>query len=465
MVKLKTRPDAPLNVSIDLFPKQADFVSCEAQRVALIAGVGSGKTRGGAVKAFLKAAKCPKSHGMVAAPNYPMLRRSTLQEILNVFSEGFIVNYNKQDKEIHCANGSLIFLGSCDDPDSLRGPTLTWYWLDEAAIAPYESFDILEGRLRQTGKTIDGVEWTRQGWITTTPKGYNWVYQEFAAKERDNFKRFHCSARENIFLPPDYIKRLEETYSHDPEFALQEIEGQFVVVGGKLFFVLDRLKVMMGDCRSPLEERLGHTKIWKRPDPKGKYVAGLDTCWGETGSYADAWILDWQTGEQVAEIHGRIKPDEMAYITCKLCREYNDAWLVAEANGEGKLAVDTLKELGYSYRMYTRNREDKEKLGFWTDDKTRPVLLGTLEEAVRHGHIRVYGKETIDEYMSFIRDEKGRPCAMAGAYADRVMASALAWWGRQSAHFDNEVDSVIKVGRFDETKNSRSYLADSIRRY
>ncbi len=444
MTKRIPRENAPVKQDFELYPKQDDFVKSDVLYTAMLGGVGSGKTRAGATKSLFKAAKFPKSLGIVAAPNFRMLRDSTLITLLKLCPERALANYNKQDMTMTFTNGSEILLRSCDDPDSLRGPNAGWFWLDEGALAPFDAWKILQGRLRQEGVS-------HQGWVTTTPKGHNWIYQEFVSKERDNYKWWKCSTKDNIFLQrdaPEYLAQLEEAFKDHKEYALQEIEGEFVVLGGMLFFNLDRLNEVIEGCLEPIETREGHTLIWKKRTPVGKYCAGLDACWGQTGSYACLWVLDWQTGDQVAEIYARLMPDEMADASVKLCKEYNDAYLMIEANGEGKNAVKTAIELGYRHRMYSRDDTNEDKYGFWTDDRTRPFMLGLLATAVRDGLIGIRDREWVSEAMAFIRDEHGIPRPAEGNYSDRLMASGFAWYCRDFAYFDSTSPQKIKVTRY-----------------
>ena len=362
---------AARRIEIDLLPKQALFVDMKAPYSGFIGGIGSGKTRAGVVRALLYMGEHAKSLGMVTAPSFPMLRDSTLRTIEQIFPAGDY-ELHRGEMRLTLANGSEALLRSTDDPDHLRGPNLAWVYMDEAAISSREAFQVLQGSLRQEG-------FPTQLWLTTTPKGYNWVYTEFVAQERLDYHWIQCSARENTFLPPDFIRRLEEAYSG--ELALQEIEGQFVLVGGKAFFLGDRLRDMLGDCRDPFEQRYGNlVRIWRPPLVAGRYVAFGDVAWGEKGSYSAVALLDWSTGEQVAEIHGRPAHDELAKCIYDLCTQYNKAYLGIEDNGEGRNVVKKLHDLGYGPRMYCRTPEHNDRLyrSWLTDGISRPVMLGDL---------------------------------------------------------------------------------------
>ena len=415
-------------INIQAFPKQWEFILSEATYSAFIGGVGSGKTEGGVIKAMEYMNRHPNSLGMVTAPTYRMLSDSTLRTFFNVLPPGSF-RYNKRDETLRYYNGSEILFRSTDDPDTLRGPNLAWFYMDEAAMSPHESFRILQGRLRQQG-------YPHKGWLTTTPKGFNWVYIEFAKEPRPDYWSAVVSSRDNPFLPPEFVKNLEESYPND--FALQEIEGQFIIVGGTSFFMVDRLKDFLNDCEEPRETRLGGAvKIWKPAVVAGKYIAGGDLAWRETGAYDCLTIWDWQTMEQVAEIHGRIPEDEMALESFKLMKEYNDAYVGLERNGEGINVVNKVEELGYKNRMFFKDWASSNPIspGWQTDSKTRPIMLGELEQAVRNLALRPRCSALVNEMLTFIRDEKGRPGSQSGAYDDHVMATAIAWQMRSFAKF------------------------------
>jgi len=436
---------AKTDARIQLFETQKAFVECEVAHTAFFGGIGSGKTIGGAAKALKYVAGNPLSLGMIAAPTFKMLRDSSLRSVMAMFPQRLIKYFDKSNMILALENGAEILLRSTDDYETLRGPSLAWIWLDEAALMPAEVWRICLGRLRQIG-------FSPQAWITTTPKGFTWCYQEFILQERADYKVFNCPTRRNPFLPPDYIKNLLEGYKDNPEFIQQELEGKFLIVGGKPFFAMNILEdIIRRDCKPPLEAR-DCVEIWKRPVIGGKYVCGVDPSGtrpiDETdkeiakkkGSFAVAHVIDFQTGEQVAKIRGRIPADEMALKVVNLCDLYNKAYCGVEYNGEGKNVINKMVELGYGDRMYHRHETwftDQTKRGFLTYQKTRPVILGGLEEAVRRLATRINSENTVSEMMTFVRDDSGKPKHAEGAYDDEVMAYAIAWYMRQFATFQD----------------------------
>ena len=79
-------------------------------------------------------------------------------------------------------------------------------------------WQIMLGRLREA----PGV-----AWVTTTPRGDNWVYRTWGKQARPDYALIHSSTRENAFLPPDFVRSLSESYT--ARFARQEIEGEFLL--------------------------------------------------------------------------------------------------------------------------------------------------------------------------------------------------------------------------------------------
>ena len=222
----------------------------------------------------------------------------------------------------------------------------------------------------------------------------------------------------------------------------------------RAYFDIDSLNVAMLDTMPP-RELTGALSVWRRAVVAGRYILSADTAWGVTGSYNCAAVFDWQTNEQMAELHGRLHPQEMAYETWMLHKAYNHAYMGVERAGEGQerdgdsvVVVDKLVELlkgcGCFGRLYYADHASPkpERPGWQTDARTRPVMLGEFREAMRNRQVIIRSRPGVGEMLSFIRNEKGRPEASQGAYDDRVMTYAVAWAMREEARF-----SVARSGK------------------
>ena len=201
-------------------------MSCLDPISAFIGGIGSGKTMAGVVKA-LYFADLLGGLGMIVAPTYTMLRDATLRTFREVAGRA-VTDFYVHEMRAVLAGGTEVLFRSADTPDRLRGPNLTWAYIDEAALCPPDTWPIVLGRLRQGGQL-------GRCWLTTTPKGRNWVYDI-----AQNATVFRARTRDNPYLAPEFVELLERSYSG--KFAAQELGGEFVTYEGLVYDEFDRTR-------------------------------------------------------------------------------------------------------------------------------------------------------------------------------------------------------------------------------
>lgn len=226
-------------LNCEFSPKQIPFLLNPFHYSALVAGIGFGKSYVGCYRGLMasqgwigdqKLIPTPNV-GMITAPTYPMLRDATLRTFLEI-AGGAVIDFNKSEMLATLVNGSQVLFRSADNPERLRGPNLSWWMGDEAAL--YESlvWRIMLGRLRQFGRR----GWA---WLTTTPKGRNWIWSEFAQRRRTAYQLFRARTKDNVFLDREFIADLEEAYTGD--FAAQELLGEFIAFEGLIYPEFDPL--------------------------------------------------------------------------------------------------------------------------------------------------------------------------------------------------------------------------------
>lgn len=156
--------------------------------------------------------------GAIVAPTYPMLRDATLMTFLDLVRRAKVLRkFHKQDMVAELTGNRTVLFRSADKPDRLRGPNLSWFWLDEAAMMDKQAWLIMMGRRR----VKPGL-----AWATTTPRGKNWVHEIFVENRRPDYACVRASSRTNQFLPDDFVQSLVDAY--DEQFAAQEIDGDFL---------------------------------------------------------------------------------------------------------------------------------------------------------------------------------------------------------------------------------------------
>ena len=205
--------------------RQHAFHLSGARYRGLISGIRGGKTLAGCIESLRLATK-PGTYpglGWIVAPDYPMLQDSTMREFFRWCPRQVIAGWHKTDRLLTLVDGNEIQFKSANEPDSLRGATLKWFWVDEGALCQRAVWNILLGRVAST---------RGRGILTTTPKGFNWVYDLVVSGDPDyEFVIFKSS--DNPYLPRDEIERLYRQYS--PAFARQELEASFEHFVGKVY--------------------------------------------------------------------------------------------------------------------------------------------------------------------------------------------------------------------------------------
>jgi PBSX family phage terminase large subunit len=225
---------------IKLHEYQYNFLYDQTPNLAAVTGIGGGKTWVGAAKAIKYGGENAGATCLITAPTYPMLRNSTLSTFFELCPPEIIREYNKADREVLLKNGTKYLFRSTTDPETLRGVTVSFIWMDEAALSTEYAWKILKGRLRDP-------RFPRQIIITTTPKGrQHWLFKNFGGdKLRPDFGLYKWSTKDNTFLAPDYYESLREIYSG--QFALQELEGEFITQQGLVYGGFFDRSIHVGD--------------------------------------------------------------------------------------------------------------------------------------------------------------------------------------------------------------------------
>jgi len=169
----------------------------------------------------------PGRQGLIGAPTYPMLRDATLTSFLEVLNSNRIRHaLNKSESVLTMKDtGSRIFFRAVDDFERLRGTNLAWFGLDELTYTAEESWQRLEGRLR------DPQARRLCGFAVWTPKGFDWVYRRFVRNMVAGYEVVLAEPFENRHVLnkiPDFYERLRASYDH--KFFEQEALGEYLNV-------------------------------------------------------------------------------------------------------------------------------------------------------------------------------------------------------------------------------------------
>ena len=347
------------------------------------------------------------------------------------------------------ANGSrLTAMASTEDAG--RGHTYSGVAQDEADFHPYlsENFSAVKPTIDAGGQLlmVSTVNKRRmdslfKGLLRGAPQnGWRTLFFPWSARPgRDQawYEATKAATPPSLGMSPELY--MEQEYPGSEAEAMAPSRAM-------AYFDPDALAAMYLDCREPEMRQGGLIRIWRKPVVAARYIGGGDVCWGHSSAYSCFPIADARTGVQMAEVYGRPEHDEYAKAIADLTTEYNKAYFGVEANGEttersGLNVINKLIDLGLGDRMYHHGpnwRKDETSRGCLTTGATRPKILGELAEAVRLHQVTLLCRDGVSEFLSFIRNEKGRAEASVGAKSDHVMAWAWLWEMRHHASFGGQ---------------------------
>lgn len=179
-----------------------------------------------------------------------------------------------------------------------------------------------------------------------------------------------------------------------------------------------------------VENDYGELKVYADRVDGEQYVIGGDVA--VEGDYSELCVLSRKSLEQVAQWSGRVDEFELANIAMRLGTYYNDALVGIEKNNMGIAVVKKLDELGYKnqYTMHAveeKFAKSRKKIGWETNSKTRPILLGDLNQVFSERKIVIRDGRTLEQMASFVKNERGRAEAQVGTYDDCVIAIGIAY--------------------------------------
>ena len=192
-----------------------------------------------------------------------------------------------------------------------------------------------------------------------------------------------------------------------------------------------------------VNDKNGFIKLYKLPNQLNftSFALGGDTA-GEGSDSFTGHMIDAKTGEQVAHLKHRTDADLYARQMYCLGMYYREALIGIEANFDS-FPIRELQRLGYP-NQYTREVQDnythktEKRYGFKTTQITRPIIISRLVEIVREHCDTINDRETLEELLTIIVNDKGRTEAPEGGHDDDMMGLAIAHEIRDQVVFINE---------------------------
>lgn len=317
------------------------------------------------------------------------------KEIVNAIYESGCISSKKQprgDTEIVFTNGSKILFRSAASEDSLRGPSVNYMILDEAAFIKRETVEaILLPMLNVQG---------RKCLFISTPKGKNYLYDYFLkSNSNEMWSSFRYSTYDSPLANPEIINMFKETLPE--KLFQQEVMADFVD-SSSIFNNINEVMVLDA-INSP---KAGST-----------YYAGVDI-----GLITDATVLTIINEEGNLVKYYRwvgVESPELIQKIYEINYEWKFKKILIENNNQGLPIIQELKR-----RM--------NNLGeFNTNASTKPEMINRLIHLFNMKEIKLVKDEYFKtELEAFIFKQKpsGNLQFLAdnGFHDDCVMSLAIA---------------------------------------
>lgn len=390
-------------------------------------------------------------------------RKSTFPLLKQVISNWNLSEHfkiNESDMRIRCTltKNEVAFAG-LDDVEKIKSITfengeLTDIWVEEATETQEQDINQLKVRLR-------GGKSKKQMVLSFNPINIqHWIKKHFI----DSGLATVCFStyRDNKFLTEDDKRALEEL-KHTDEYTYNVYcLGQWGILG-KTVFDARAIQKRLEELQKPIKtgyfiydydglrisnikwvnDKSGYIKIYQMPNTPEftQYCIGGDTA-GEGSDFFTGHVLNAKTGQQVATLKHQFDADQYTRQMYCLGKYYADALIGIEANFDSYPIME-LQRLGYP-KQYTREAVDtytgktEKRFGFKTTSLTRPTIISRLIEIVREHCDTIADKDTLEELLTIIRNERGRIEAPEGGHDDQMMGLAIAHHIREQVVFIQE---------------------------
>jgi hypothetical protein len=232
---------------------------------------------------------------------------------------GLVKSANKADFVIQLINGTTIYFKSSERPETIRGLSINFAFIDEAQ----DCKDLAWKQSILPTLTAAGKKCI----ITGTPKRKNWFYDVFMlgkSKDHSNHKSYHGSSVDSPYVKSEFIE--EQMRTLPPKIFKQEFLAEWQDNEGSVFQGLDRVCI---------------NEMW--PDRnQSKVYAGLDI--GNKGDYSVLTIIDELGRVLYMWRDNRIEYSQIVDKVAEVCRHYKVRDLLVEVNGVGDPIFEMIKK-------------------------------------------------------------------------------------------------------------------------
>ena len=268
------------------------------------------------------------------SPVYSQTTKVQKELMQAIGASGIVKNCNYSDNYIRLKNGSEILFRSAEKYDIIRGLTVDYGILDEAAFMKEDAW-------KEAIKPVFLVKGKKVLFIST-PKGKNWFHELFQlAKSPDytNYKAYTGSSYDTPYINREEIEDAKRTLP--PNVFQQEYLAKFIDSGGEVFSNLDK-------------------NLFSHYGPaQGKVYCGVDL--GKQEDFTVATFMD--SAGQVIEIYRANNKEwtQMVRDIMELVKKYS-ATVMVEVNSIGDVIYEQIKNQWQDTHPFVTTSKSKNEM-------------------------------------------------------------------------------------------------------
>ena len=338
----------------------------------------------------------PRTTLLWVSPYYSMAVK-VLSQILDAIEFTPITKEaNKSEKIITLINGSRIYFRSAEKPETIRGLSIDYCFIDEAQDVSDDAFNksILPTLSAKGKKCL----------IAGTPKSKNWFYLYFQRADDKNYNSYTAPSTISPYISEDFIKEQKE--SLPPSIFNQEFLAQWQEGDGEVFTNIDDV-CNLSDWRGTKDRTVGGLDIGTKQDYTVLTI--MDT----SGRIVYMWR---ERGLEYSAI-----VDRVVY----LCKQYRTE-LYVEANSIGDAVYEMIKKKYKSVKPFITSNTSKENI-------IRRLISDisdlSLELPSPNLFAPLYKELQMFQYK-YLPSGRITYQAMSGYHDDCVMSLAICNWNR-----------------------------------
>ena len=377
-------------------------------------------------------------------------RYQIMYENLPLWMQQGVRVWNKGDVELE--NNSKV-LTAATTAAAIRGKSVNWLYIDEAAIIPN---NIADEFFTSVYPTISAGETTKI-LLTSTPLGYNhfWKFWNESVEGINGF--------ENMFIPYYEIPGRDEKWLEQQKQLLgdvkfnQEVMCEFL---GSTNTLINAQTIARLSTKDPLYSK-SNLDIYEEPQEGHYYAITVDTARGIGGDYSAFIVADiTKMPYKVVAKYRDNKVAPMLYpdIIGKVGKDYNDAFILVEVNDIGQQVAEILhQEVEYENILSTVTEQARQyvspgfgkatKHGVTTSKQVKRQGCFTFKSLLEEQKLLIFDEHIIHEISTFT--EKGNTYqADEGYHDDLVMCLVLFGWLTSQNFFKDMTDVNTREGLY-----------------